>query len=192
MGNWKDRGEPDEVKAPGKWFHSLAVSALHKCLRLGDIETSAHATAWLMRYPSGQSAAWRRLLAFCAEDLGGEGCERVAALHYNWVQGHEDDNIYAAIIHLCRLVKGVPTVREPGQLNREADELKCAAIYWVQIDKPATPPQEANDMHLGNGTLMDWWNVVNKLGPASPWRDDAMKMRLEKKTKVPENQGKLL
>jgi len=170
--------ELDKLPGParGVWNHSLAVSALHKSLRMGLIETAAYCAAWLCRYTRGKSAAWRRVLAFCSEDLGGEGAERVAALYTCWQGGHEDDNLFSAIIYLCRLVTGEPTLERKKGLNREADELKCAAIWWIQSGKVVDPPREAYDIHAGSGTLAGWWADVNKLGPPSPWRTDAMRM----------------
>ena len=170
--------ELDKLPGPAKgvWNHSLAVSALHKSLRMGLIETAAYCAAWLCRYKRGKDAAWRRVLAFPSEDMGGEGVERVIALYRCWEAGHEDDNLFDAIIYLCRLVTGEPTPERKKGLNREADELKCAAIWWIQSGKVVDPPKEAYDMHVGAGTLASWWANVNKLGPASPWREDAVQL----------------
>lgn len=162
--------------ARGVWNQSLAVSALHKSLRKGDIETAAYCAAWLGRYEAGRNAAWRRVLAFPSEDLSGEGAERVAALYRCWEAGHEDDNLFAAILYLCRLVRGEPTPERKEGLNREADELKNAAIWWIQSGKVVPPPAEAYDVHTGSDTLASWWASVNNLAPASPWREDAQRM----------------
>ncbi|MBN2002982.1 MAG: hypothetical protein JXA21_06465 [Anaerolineae bacterium] len=161
------------------WNMWVAMSALHKALRHGDVETAAYAAAWLSQWPKLAEAAWRRVCAFPAEDLAGEGAERVAALHHNWVAGHEDDNLFAAILYLCELVKA----RE-GALDRRADELKCAALYWVSGGRQMEPPSYAEDVHTGGGTLDDWWGQVNALAPASPWREDAMRYNPPKKEKA--------
>lgn len=165
------------------WNMSVAKSALHKAMRRGDVDTAAYAAAYLCaKGIYGQEAAWRRVLAFPAEDMCGEGVERVIALYHAWRDGHELDNLFAAIIYLCELAK--------RGLNRSADELKNAAFYWVDSGKEVKVPDYAYDVHTGVGTLREWWDDVNKLAQPSKWREDAMKYKPPQKDK--EGQQRLL
>jgi hypothetical protein len=176
-----------------QWTISIAKSVLHKSMRRADVEYAAYAAAWLIDHyertvgsrKKGLAAAWRCVLAFPSEDLCGEGVERVAALNHCCREGHEADNLFAAIIHLCRLVDPSSVqlpVRESGQLNRWADELKNAAIVWVQgreglHPRKMTVPDYALDHHCGfEKTTEKWWRQTNTLGPASPWREDAVRV----------------
>lgn len=162
-----------------KWNMWVAMSALHKALRHADVEAAAYAAAWLCQFPKLKHAAWRRVCAFTAEDLNGEGAERIAALHYNWSVSHEDDCLFSAILYLCDLVE-----QRGGKLERTADELKCAAFYWVHNQgRVLDPPEYAEDVHTGSGSLADWWAQVNALGDPSVWREDAMKYAPPKKNK---------
>lgn len=166
----------------GGWNMWIATSTLHKALRRGDVETAAYAAGWLAtRGDNFRASAWRRVLAMPAEDLCGEGAERVAALHYNEANGHELDNLFAAIIYLCEVV----TARA-GVLDRRADELKNATLYWLQGGREVKVPEYAKDVHAGMGTLADWWADVNASAPASPWREDAQRYVPEKQKPSPQ------
>lgn len=113
--------------------HRIAVSGLHKALRKGAIEQANYCAAFLSRYTLGAYAAWRRVLAFPAEDFGGVGAEVVVALYHSYRSTGNYDTIYAAIHYLCELVQVA------GRLNRDADELKCAALFWLQGGKDSRP-----------------------------------------------------
>jgi hypothetical protein len=78
---------------------------------------------------------------------------------------------------LYQIVAGERLARQDCRLNREADELKNAALYWVQGGRDWLPPDYAKDVHAGakGATLEDWWNDVNTSSDPSPWREDAMK-----------------
>lgn len=166
----------------GNWWKSLAVSCLHKALRRGDVNTAAYCAGWLLQNREFKMNAWRRILSFPSEELSGEGIERVNALYQAWKDCYEDDNLFAAIIYLCRLVNGEATPqRKPGDLNREADELKNAVIFWMQAGKTCTPLPEAWDCHMTGhvATLDEFWEYANRLGPASQWRADAVQAKEE-------------
>ncbi|MBP8055148.1 MAG: hypothetical protein KA314_04870 [Chloroflexi bacterium] len=109
-----------------KWDHRKAVSALHKALRRGDEKTAQFAAAYLLRYDLGAQGAWRRILAFPAEDMAGEGAQVVARNYLAWKDARCDEIAFLTIHHLCELV------RMKGQLDRSADEFKCAALAWCQ------------------------------------------------------------
>lgn len=179
---------PGQAHEIVKWSDAIAKSVLHKAVRRAEVELAAFAAAWLMVHgkKAGIEAAWRCILAFAGEDLCGEGADRIAALHYCWKEGHECANLFASIINLCRLVK--PTSvdlpdRAPGQLLRSGDELKNAALVWIQGGDGAAPreipvPDYALDHHNGFEQTADkWWDHVNVLGPASPWRADAVRVK---------------
>jgi len=167
------------------WEPRLATSTLHKAIRRGDAETAAYAAAFLSESGyQGTLSAWRRVLAVPAEDLNGFGVEKVVAFYQAWNAGHELDHLFAAILYLCGVVK------EHG-LDRTADELKNAALYWVNGGRDTQPPEYAFDCHSGHGTVAQWWEQVNAQCAPSQWREDAMKYNsAQKKEKTA--QGKLL
>ena len=181
------------------WNYGLATSTLHKAMRRGDIETAAFAAAFLLKRGGGPDRAWRRVLAFPSEDLSGVGVERVAALFVAYNGGHEDDNLFAAIIYCCNLaalgktvVDEIENSRKPGRLDRTADELKNAMFARMQQDDLLPVPSYAADVHTGQGTLADWWADVNSAADPSPWREKAMEWHYDDKDKPKPATAKLL
>ncbi len=157
-----------------KWNPKMGTSTLHKAIRHGDVEMAAYAAAYLCSLGyGGIMSAWRRVLAVPGEDLNGSGVEKVVAFYQAWNVGKELDNLFAAILHLCTLVQ-----ERGGKLDRSADELKNAATHWIQSGREVEPPDYAYDWHSGHGTLQGWWDQVNAMGPASKWREDAMKVKV--------------
>lgn len=108
-----------------KWDARIATSGLHKMLRAGNTQMAIFCAAYLNRNHFDRLRAWRRVLAFPSEDLSGEGVRIAAANYTMWKDGYCDGAIYDAIASLCSIVQA-----RGGQLNRAADELKCAAIHW--------------------------------------------------------------
>lgn len=152
------------------------------------METAAFAAAYLLRYDP--YAVWRRLMAFVSEDLTGAGNAHIhaASFYQCWRTSKEEDNIYACIIKLCEIV------RKLGTLDRTADELKCAAVAWVNgVGELAgmRPPEYSYDVHTGQGTDEDWWSGVNEMWAGSKYQADAMKTTREMFSRTPKEKKRL-
>lgn len=189
---------PDRLRplreGENKWYRSLAVSTVHKALRSGDTEMCAYAAGWLLQYSNWSMFVWRRLMAFPSEDISGEGAVRVAALYSAWNYMKEfgpraNNAIFAAIIHLTELVQMGPGYESPLPDTR-AELYRRSAEMWFKRELFMPPPPEAFDMHVGQGSVGDFWEYANPMGAPSPWRADAVRMRHEprpKKNKVDKN-----
>lgn len=148
-----------------KWDHRTAVSALHKSLRRGDEQIAQFAAAYLLRYDIGRRGAWRRIMAFPAEDMNGEGSEVVAQNYLAWASAYCDEIVFLTIRHLCQVV------RLKGKLDRSADELKNAALAWCQGVRPPLPVM----IGKWGGELMPEMRYVGEFAAASTFIYQAVK-----------------
>ncbi len=148
-----------------KWDHRLAVSALHKSLRRADVVMAQFAAAFLMRYDLGGRAAWRRMMAFPAEDMMGAGAIMVAQNYGLWKESRCDEIAFRTVHSLCQLVR-----ERGGTLDRQADELKNAAIAWNQGMRLPLPVLAGK----WDGEIMPEMRYVGEFAAASSFIYQAM------------------
>jgi len=179
---------PEEPQPPGRSLTRLgsysfdeAVSALQKCIRLGQVEQAVH---WvLVVYDASPRTAIRRLLCSACEDVGiadPEVVAQVASLCAGWeaVAGpapwRVDPNVpVLAAMLLARARK-----------SSEVDDLKNLTLHRLKHEAPRPVPPEALDVHTARGraeglTARDWYRDRVVAIPESRYAAELFQLRPE-------------